>query len=104
MNAERVAATPRGRARNCGASSMAGYSRALIMAVLIGVFVWYTPAVSTPLAHALQSATDYFDRRPEHTVLFIGNSRTSHHDMPFMLRRIADSARSPELYRIVVQA
>jgi len=83
---------------------MASYSRALIMAVLIGVFVWYTPAISMPLAHAFQSATDYFDRRPEHTVLFIGNSRTSHHDMPFMLRRIADSAHAPELYRIVVHA
>lgn len=83
---------------------MASHVRASIMAVLIAVFVWYTPAVSTPLAHALQSATDYFDRRPEHTVLFIGNSRTSFHDMPFMLRRIADSAHAPELYRIEVHA
>src|SRR5215831_19855107 len=83
---------------------MAAHIRALIMAALIGVFVWYTPAVSTPLAHGLQSATDYLDRRPEHTILFIGNSRTSHHDMPFMLRRIADSAHAPELYRIVVHA
>ena len=83
---------------------MASHTRALIMAALIGVFVWYTPAVSTPLAHAVQSVTDQFDHRPEHTILFIGNSRTSHHDMPFMLRRIADSAHSPELYRIVVHA
>ena len=83
---------------------MASHIRASILAVLIAVFVWYTPAVSTPLGHALQSATDYFDRRPEHAILLIGNSRTSHHDMPFMLRRIADSAHAPELYRIVVHA
>jgi hypothetical protein len=83
---------------------MASYSRASIMAVLIAVFVWYTPAVSTPLADAVQSVADRFDRRPEHAVLFIGNSRTYYHDMPFMLRKIADSARSPERYRIVVQA
>lgn len=83
---------------------MASHVRASIMAALIAVFVWHTPAVSTPLAHAFQSATDYFDRRPLHSVLLIGNSRTSHHDMPFMLRRIADSAHAPELYRIEVHA
>jgi hypothetical protein len=83
---------------------MASHIRASILAVLIAVFVWFTPAVSTPLAHGLQSVTDYFDRRPEHAVLFIGNSRTSYHDMPFMLRKIADSAHSPERYQIVVHA
>ncbi len=32
------------------------------------------------------------DQRPERTILFIGNSRTSWHDMPSMLRSTADSA------------
>jgi len=83
---------------------MTRHIRALIMSVLLAVFVWYTPAVSTPLAHAVQSVTDRFDRRPEHAILFIGNSRTFYHDMPFMMRKLADSAGSPERYKIVVHA
>ncbi|HEY2136166.1 MAG TPA: DUF4886 domain-containing protein [Xanthobacteraceae bacterium] len=83
---------------------MASHVRALIMAVLIAAFVWYTPAVSTPLAHAVLSVADRFDSRPERAILFIGNSRTFYHDMPYMVRKVADSAHAPERYRIVVHA
>jgi hypothetical protein len=37
----------------------------------------------------------WFDPRPVKTVLLIGNSRTFYHDLPGMVRRIADSAHSP---------
>jgi len=35
---------------------------------------------------------DLFDERPNYRVLIIGNSRTYYNNMPFMVRRIADSA------------
>jgi hypothetical protein len=75
----------------------------LLIAALIAL-VWFTPAISTPLALATQSVTDRFDSRPARDILFIGNSRTYYHDMPYMVRKMADSAHAPEKYKIVMHA
>jgi len=68
------------------------------LAIAAGVFA------RQPLAHALLTVLDNFDRRPVRTVLIIGNSRTYGHDMPFIVREIADAARSPVRYAITVRA
>jgi hypothetical protein len=44
------------------------------------------------------------DQRPEQTILFIGNSRTSANDMPQMMRRIADSAEYTNKLRVELHA
>ena len=47
---------------------------------------------------------DYFDKRPEVDVLFVGNSRTFYNDMPIMVHSIADSANSKNKYHITMYA
>lgn len=47
---------------------------------------------------AYYAVKDRFDSRPVRHVLFIGNSRTYYHNMPMMVRFMADSAQSPYLY------
>ncbi len=50
----------------------------------------------TPEGKALVALSfDRFDHRPARKILIIGNSRTYYHEMPEMVRQIADSARSP---------
>jgi hypothetical protein len=44
------------------------------------------------------------DQRPEQTLLFIGNSRTSWNDMPMMVQAIADSAGNASKLRIEMHA
>jgi hypothetical protein len=59
------------------------------------------PSTLTNLALAIR---DRFDTRPVHTVLIIGNSRTYYHDMPSMLRQMADSDHARERYDVVARA
>lgn len=75
----------------------------ILLAALVGI-IWFTPAITRPLDQAWVSVADRFDKRPTRTLLFIGNSRTFYHDMPFMLRKMADSAGTPERYAITVKA
>lgn len=61
--------------------------------------------LALPQAKGLtDEVADWFDNRPAITVLFIGNSRTFFNDMPFMVRTIADSARSSHKYEITMHA
>lgn len=49
---------------------------------------------------AYYNIADRLDSRSPKFILFIGNSRTFYHDMPMMVRKVADSADSP--YRFVI--
>lgn len=80
------------------------FLRPLLLLCVLAIGVGVLPPVRQPFAHALQAALDNFDRRPVRNVLIIGNSRTYAHDMPFIVREIADSARSPVRYAITVRA
>lgn len=73
---------------------------------LIGIFVaaLYFVLPSSTLANLELAIRDRFDTRPVHAVLIIGNSRTYYHDMPSMLRRMADSDHAAERYDIVTRA
>ena len=73
---------------------------------LIGIFAATLYFVLPPstLANLELATRDHFDTRPVHAVLIIGNSRTYYHDMPSMLRRMADSDHARERYDIVMRA
>jgi hypothetical protein len=73
---------------------------------LIGIFVamLYPLLPPSTLANLELTIRDRFDTRPVHAVLIIGNSRTYYHDMPSMLRRMADSDHAREHYDIVARA
>jgi hypothetical protein len=73
-----------------------------LFATLVAVF--YFVLRSSTLANLELAIWDKFDKRPAHPVLIIGNSRTYFHDMPSMLRRIADSDHSPERFDIATRA
>jgi hypothetical protein len=66
----------------------------LLLCVIAGVVVAF-PTVRETADASVQPALDLFDKRPTKTVLILGNSRVFYHDMPYMLRKIADSTRSP---------
>jgi hypothetical protein len=72
---------------------------------LIGVFVaiLYLVLPASTLANLELAIRDRFDSRPVHAVLILGNSRTYYHDMPAMLRRMADSDHARERYDIVTR-
>lgn len=71
--------------------------------VLVGALA-FLPPFSDFLRNGIRSLEDLFDSRPERTVLFIGNSRTFYHDMPFMVRSIADSAGFSEKLHVEMDA
>jgi hypothetical protein len=79
---------------------MASRIRIVILCVLLIIVCHLFPQVR----HAESDVADRFDKRPAVDILFIGNSRTFFHDMPFMVRKIADSAHSPRKYRIAMHA
>lgn len=58
------------------------------------------PAVSAAIAYLRDAA----DRRPEVSILFIGNSGIFANDLPDMVRRIADAAGSPRKFHTVMYA
>jgi hypothetical protein len=74
------------------------------LAVILVCSLAFLPPFSNFLRHGIRSMEDFFDSRPERTVLFIGNSRTFYHDMPFMVRSIADSAGFPEKLHVEMDA
>jgi hypothetical protein len=53
---------------------------------------------------AARKTLDVFDSRPSVRILFIGNSHTFFHDMPGMVRRIADGAGVKQRYDITMHA
>ena len=73
----------------------------LLSALICAIgFLSETPQGKAALAPVL----DRFDQRPVRRILIIGNSRTYYHDMPRMVRQIADGARSPVRFDITTLA
>ena len=75
----------------------------LLLAALIAALAAYEPARREAF-HLGQQSLDLLDARPAQSVLIIGNSRTYFHDMPDMVRAIADSAHAPVRYAITTEA
>jgi len=75
----------------------------VLLVILVGCLL-FLPPFNGWLSREKLSIEDYFDNRPERTALFVGNSRTFYHDMPFMVRSIADSAGYPEKLHIEMDA
>jgi hypothetical protein len=65
--------------------------KSALLAVLL-VCLLFLPPFNGFLRQGIFLVEDYFDDRPEQSALFIGNSRTFYHNMPAMVRTIADSA------------
>lgn len=77
--------------------------KSALLAILLGCLI-FLPPFNGYLRHGLQFVEDYFDKRPEQTALFIGNSRTFYHNMPFMVRSIADSAGYDKKLHVEMEA
>lgn len=83
---------------------MSRWLRLSLLTVVLLALVASIPGIGLATERALQDVRDRFDSRPERTVLFVGNSRTYYNDMPYMVRRIADSASAPHRYSIEMHA
>ncbi len=79
---------------------MSSTIRIIILSILVAIAAWFLPQVQD----FKQSIYDKLDSRPARNILFIGNSRTFYHDMPLMVRKIADSAAAKEKYLIKIHA
>jgi hypothetical protein len=82
---------------------MSAILRPLFLLIAVAFVVIAFPGVRQPVAHSVRGVLDVFDKRPVKTVLILGNSRVFFHDMPDMVRDIADSARAPVLYAITTR-
>lgn len=65
---------------------------------------WFEFGQPLTAKELVRSAGDRFDRRPSRRLLILGNSRTYYHDMPDMVREMADSAGDGQRYDITVDA
>ena len=76
----------------------------MTLLLVVGGAIWFE--FGQPFtAHALvRRMRDSFDHRPGRRVLILGNSRTFYHDMPDMVRDMADSAGDLQRYDITVDA
>lgn len=83
---------------------MRGVNRTSILSAILLGCVLFVPPINTPTVSLVGFISDLFDSRPERTALFIGNSRTFYHDMPKMVRWIADSADHAEKLEIEMDA
>lgn len=79
-------------------------SRAGVLAVVLAGSLAFLPPFNGMLSDGIGSLKEMLDIRPEQRVLFIGNSRTFYHAMPFMVRSIADSAGYPEKLHVEMDA
>lgn len=76
---------------------------AVLAAILVGT-LFLLPPFNTWPGKAKERLQDALDGRPETTALFVGNSRTFYHDMPHMVRLIADSAGYQKKLHIEMEA
>lgn len=75
---------------------------ALVLVLVVALA--FLPPFNGYLRAGKQYVEDLLDKRPEQAVLFIGNSRTFYHDMPYMVRTIADSANYPKKLHVEMDA
>lgn len=78
--------------------------RISVLTVLLGGLCWFAFFTSASAREVTAFALDSFDRRPVRSILFIGNSRTYTHEMPYMVREMADSAGADKKYQIRMYA
>jgi len=78
--------------------------RALLLTTLLAGLVWFSFLNSASAREVAGLALDGFDSRPARSVLFVGNSRTYPHGMPYMVRAMADSAGAPVKYQVRMHA
>jgi len=74
------------------------------MALLLIGLSWFQFGQPLTAKAMAQRIGDRFDSRPARRILILGNSRTYYHDMPDMIRAMADSAYDPQKYQITVEA
>lgn len=74
--------------------------RILLMTAVIAGLSWFQFVNTASARDMTRDAIDLFDSRPAQDVLFVGNSRIFHNDLPSMVRAVADSAGSPVKYRV----
>src|SRR3954451_5046872 len=78
--------------------------RSAVLAAALAATTWFGFLQERSTSEVWREARDLLDGRPSHTIVFLGNSRTYYHDMPAMVRAIADSAHDPEKYQPVMAA
>jgi len=78
--------------------------RILALTILLGGMAWLSFFNTAAGREVTAYALDAFDGRPARSILFVGNSRTFPHGMPYMVREMADSAGAAEKYQIRVYA
>jgi hypothetical protein len=78
--------------------------RIIALIALLAGFGWYDLGQDRSSGEIAQLVRDHGDPRHPRRILLVGNSRTSGHDMPGMLRRIADSAGDSEKYQTLTLA
>src|ERR1700761_7886136 len=78
--------------------------RLLALAFLVAGASWFEFAQPLTARAMVHRAEDVFDRRPARHILILGNSRTFFHDMPDMVRAMADSAGDHQKLEITLDA
>lgn len=76
----------------------------VFLALLLCGLGWFQFGQPLTARALLARAEDSFDHRPARTILILGNSRTFYHDMPDMVRAMADSAHDPQKLEITLDA
>jgi hypothetical protein len=74
--------------------------RILLMTAVLAGLSWFQFVNTASARDTARDAVDLFDPRPARDVLFVGNSRIFHKDLPSMVRAVADSAGAPVKYRV----
>jgi hypothetical protein len=74
------------------------------LALLLCGLGWFQFGQPLSAGALLTRTGDVFDGRPARAILILGNSRTFFHDMPGMVRAMADSAHDPQKLEIVLDA
>lgn len=78
--------------------------RPLLLALLVVGLSWFEFGQPLTAKALVQRVGDAFDPRPTRRILILGNSRTYFHDMPDMVRAMADSARDRQRLDITLDA
>jgi hypothetical protein len=74
------------------------------LALASAFILWFNVGQDSSAAAFAQRSYDLADSRPARSILIIGNSRTYYNSMPAMLRKIADSTKSPTKFEIETSA
>lgn len=80
------------------------YLRVPFLLTLVAGLSWFSFWQPLSVAALVERGLDVFDSRPARRILIIGNSRTFYHDMPSMVRRMADASNAAQKYQITSQA